>query len=377
MPAQHGEGGIAEHHQHGGGLIWQIGTGYFGCRNEEGRFDEGRFIDVVQANNVRAIEIKLSQGAKPGRGGLLPAAKITPEISRIRAVPMGKDCMSPSSHREFRDVDSMLDFVERLADLTGLPVGIKSAVGESRFWEDLAEQMASTSRGVDFIAVDGGEGGTGAAPLTFSDHVALPFKIGFQRVYQPFVRAGLHHQVVFMGAGKLGFPHSAMLAMAMGCDAIYVAREAMLAIGCIQAQKCHSGHCPTGVATQSKWLMKGLDPTHKSARLANYIVTLRKEMLQLAHACGVVHPGLAPTDQFEILDECFQARRIDDVFTLLATTLCPRKRSERRSPKSCAARRPGRNKTRFTPGRPPWTTREVKSLHARCATLRSCRLTAR
>lgn len=311
-----GEGGVAPHHDHGGGLIWQIGAGYFGCRDERGRFDEQQFQKVVQTHNVKAIEIKLSQGAKPGRGGLLPAAKITAEIARIRAVPMGQDCISPSSHREFNDVDSMLDFVERLAELSGLPVGIKSAVGEGAFWEELAERMAREDRGVDYVAIDGGEGGTGAAPLTFSDHVALPFKIGFCRVYQAFVRAGIHHDVVFMGAGKLGFPETAMAAMALGCDSIYLARESMLAIGCIQAQKCHSGHCPAGVATQNQWLMAGLDPTHKGARLANYMVTLRKEMMQLARACGNVHPALVPTSHFEILNECFHSRSLDEVFQI-------------------------------------------------------------
>ncbi len=158
-----GEGGISPYHQQGGELIWQIGTGYFGCRDHGGKFDLQKFLDCVGANPVRAIEIKLSQGAKPGLGGLLPAAKITPEISRIRHVPLGRDCASPNSHNAFHDIDSMLDFVELLADKTGLPVGIKSAVGESAFWRQLADAMSKTDRGVDFITIDGGEGGTGAA----------------------------------------------------------------------------------------------------------------------------------------------------------------------------------------------------------------------
>jgi glutamate synthase (ferredoxin) len=300
-----GEGSVSPHHKHGGQLIWQIGTGYFGCRTEDGRFDERKFLDVVAENNVRAIEIKLSQGAKPGLGGMLPAAKITREISEIRGIPMGKDCVSPSSHREFSDVDSMLDFVERLADKTGLPVGIKSAVGETQFWKDLAREMANTPRGVDFITVDGGEGGTGAAPLTFSDYVALPFKLGFSKVYREFIEAGLTDQVVFIGSGKLGFPETALMAIALGCDMVNVGREAMLSVGCIQALKCHTGHCPTGVATQSKWLMSGLDPTFKAARLANYVVTLRKELLQLCRACGQPHPAFVTTEHLEVLDDHF------------------------------------------------------------------------
>ncbi len=309
-----GEGGISPYHQNGGELVWQIGTGYFGCRDENGHFDIERFTDVVAAHPVRAIEIKLSQGAKPGLGGRLPASKITPEIAEIRGIPLGKDCNSPSSHREFHDVDSMLDFVELLADRSGLPVGIKSAVGEIDFWKDLVRLMTTTNRGVDFVAIDGGEGGTGAAPLAFSDFVALPFKLAFTRVYREFVQGDAHHNVVFIGSGKLGFPETALLAMACGCDLINVGREAMLSIGCIQALKCHTGHCPTGVATQNKWLMKGLDPRLKSARMANYVTTLRKELLQLSRACGVPHPALLTTDHFEILDENFGAVSATECF---------------------------------------------------------------
>ena len=296
-----GEGGIGEHHQHGGELIWQIGTGYFGCRNADGKFDLARFLENVDKNQVRAIEIKLSQGAKPGQGGVLPAAKITPEISRIRGIPMGQDCLSPSSHSAFADVDAMLDFVEMLASESGLPVGIKSAVGQMHFWEDLAARMENTQRMVDFIAIDGGEGGTGAAPLVFSDHVALPFKLGFSRVQQTMARHNLHDKIVFIGSGRLGFPETALFAFGLGCDMINVGREPMLAIGCIQAQKCHDGSCPTGVATQNKWLMRGLVPEDKGPRLANYIVTLRKELTKLSAACGVVHPAMITTDHFEIL----------------------------------------------------------------------------
>ena len=303
-----GEGGVSSYHQRGGELIWQIGTGYFGCRNKDGRFDMSRFLDVVAASPIRAIEIKLSQGAKPGRGGLLPAAKITPEIAKIRGIPARQDCASPASHAEFQDVSGLLNFVERLADESGLPVGIKSAVGQMRFWKELVDQMDRTDRGVDFITIDGGEGGTGAAPLVFSDHVALPFKLAMSDVYRLFVQAELHDRVVFIGSGKLGFPEAALFAFGLGCDMINVGREAMLAIGCIQAQRCHTGHCPTGVATQNRWLMSGLDPTHKASRFANYVITLRKELLQLSRACGVTHPSLVSMDHFEILDECFVAR---------------------------------------------------------------------
>ena len=310
-----GEGGISVHHQHGGDLILQIGTGYFGCRDSDGKFSMAELLQTVEANpTVKAIEIKLSQGAKPGIGGLLPKEKITEEIAAARGIPRDRDCASPACHSAFHDADSMLDFVEDIASKTGLPVGIKSAVGQLDFWHDLAELMTDGKRGVDFIAIDGAEGGTGAAPLVFSDHVALPFKLAFTRVYSIFHHAELAEKVIFIGAAKLGFPMNALFAFGLGCDMISVAREAMLSIGCIQAQRCHTGHCPAGVATHNKWLMRGLDPTLKSARLANYIVTLRHEILKLCHAAGFCHPAFVTTDHFEILDGQLGATSFEKTF---------------------------------------------------------------
>ncbi|MCH9651767.1 MAG: FMN-binding glutamate synthase family protein [Deltaproteobacteria bacterium] len=309
-----GEGGISPHHLHGGDLIWQLGTGYFGARNDQGRFDLDCFREQIEAHPVRAVEVKLSQGAKPGRGGILPGAKVTAEIAAIRRIPQGKSCISPAAHTEFHDADSLLDFVESLADATGRPIGIKSAVGDLEFWKDLAGLMETGNRGVDFIAIDGGEGGTGAAPLAFSDHVSLPFRLGMGRVFPIFAERGLDRKILFMGAGKLGFAENALVAFTLGCDMINIAREAMLAVGCIQAQRCHTGHCPTGVATQNKWLMRGLDPTDKAARFANYVVTLRHEILSLAHAAGHPHPAFLHFDQMDIVDAGNSARTLGEVF---------------------------------------------------------------
>ena len=185
--------------------------------------------------------------------------------------------------------------------MTGLPVGIKSAVGEQPFWQELATRMEATGGGPDFITIDGGEGGTGAAPLSFADHVALPFKMGFSRVYAPFAHTGLNERIVFIGSAKLGMPHTALFAFALGADMVNVGREAMLAIGCIQAQRCHTGRCPTGVATQNPWLVRGLDPEIKAARAANYVRTLRRELRRAdAHLRGVPsvarHPRPARAD---------------------------------------------------------------------------------
>jgi glutamate synthase domain-containing protein 2 len=312
-----GEGGISSYHRRGGELIFQIGTAYFGCRDEEGRFDLARLKDLVEKAPVRALEIKLSQGAKPGLGGVLPAAKVSAEIAAARGVPEGRDCISPSRHAEFSDTDSLLDWVELLAAETGLPVGIKAAVGDLAFWHELTTLMVETDRGIDFVTIDGGEGGTGAAPLIFTDSVSLPFQVGFSRVYSIFAGKGLHERVTFIGGGKLGLPDNAVVAFALGCDMVNVAREAMLAIGCIQAQKCHTDTCPTGVATQNAWLAHGLDPQLKSVRAANYIKTLRRDLVKVAEGCGVEHPGLIDADSVEILDGRTAATTLRDVYDYL------------------------------------------------------------
>ncbi|NMN96619.1 FMN-binding glutamate synthase family protein [Antrihabitans stalactiti] len=309
-----GEGGLSPYHRQGGDLTLQIGTAYFGCRDDKGRFEIEKLKDVVASGPVKAIEIKLSQGAKPGLGGMLPGAKVSAEIAEIRGIPVGKDCASPSRHAEFHDVDSMLDWVELIATETGLPVGIKSAVGNLDFWHDLVAQMSSTDRGVDFITVDGGEGGTGAAPLIFSESVSFPFRVGFTEVYKCFARADLTDKVTFIGSGKLGLPGNAVVAFALGADMVNVGREIMLSIGCVQAQKCHTDTCPTGITTQNKWLARGLDAESKSVRAANYIKTLRRDLLKVSEACGVAHPGLICTDDLDILNGLESATSLRTVY---------------------------------------------------------------
>ncbi len=301
-----GEGGLARHHQQGGELVFQIGTGYFGCRTDDGRFDLAQLKELVERNPVRALEIKLSQGAKPGLGGMLPGAKVTPEIADARGIEVGEDCFSPSRHSAFDDVDSMLDFVEMLAAETGLPVGIKAAVGNLRVWDELVDQMgrgtAETRRGVDFVTIDGGEGGTGAGPMLFSDAVAYPFRVGFTEVYRRFAAAGLTDELTFVGSGKLGIPENAVVAMALGADLLNVGREAMFAVGCIQSQKCHTDKCPTGVATQNPRFTRGLVPENKAPRVANLIAALRRDLIRLSAAVGVVHPGLITPDDIDLMD---------------------------------------------------------------------------
>jgi glutamate synthase domain-containing protein 2 len=293
-----GEGGLSPYHCNGGDVIFHFGTGYFGVRDANGDFSMKKLVQLVKKKPfIKAIEVKLSQGAKPGKGGVLPGAKITKEIAEIRGVEVGKDVLSPPNHSAFSNVTELHEFIEALAENTGLPVGIKAAIGKLDEWQTLANLMVQTGKGPDFITVDGGEGGTGAAPPSFADHVSLPWVYGFSDLYKLFQSKGLTERIVFIGSGKLGFPAKAAMAFAMGADCINVAREAMMSMGCIQAQVCHTNRCPSGVATQNKWLQNGIDPTLKSERLAQYFKTFRKEFVEITHAAGYEHPS-----QFKMSD---------------------------------------------------------------------------
>ena len=296
-----GEGGLSPYHKQGADVIFQIGTGYFGVRDENGNFSLEKLIKLVEENpQIKAIEIKLSQGAKPGKGGVLPASKITEEISEIRHVPMGKDVISPATHTAFEDVEGLLKLIEDIADKTGLPVGIKAAIGKLDAWDKLAKLMVKTHKGPDFIQVDGGEGGTGAAPASFADHVSLPWVYAFSDLYKIFKKHGLTERIVFIGSGKLGLPANGAMAFAMGVDIVNVAREAMLSIGCIQAKSCHTNTCPSGVATQNKWLQSGINVEDKAVRTNFYFKNFRKELLEITHACGYEHPCQLNTEDVDL-----------------------------------------------------------------------------
>jgi glutamate synthase domain-containing protein 2 len=296
-----GEGGLSPYHQQGGDIIFHFGTGYFGVRTEDGNFSMEKMKKLVENNPcIKAIEIKLSQGAKPGKGGVLPGAKITTELAEIRGVEVGKDVLSPATHKAFSNVEELTVLIEAIAKETGLPVGIKGAIGKLDQWEELADFMLKTGKGPDFITVDGGEGGTGAAPPSFADHVSLPWVYGFSSLYRVFLNRNLTDRIVFIGSGKLGFPAKAAMAFAMGVDCINVAREAMMSIGCIQAQVCHTNRCPTGIATQSIWLQKGINVPLKSDRLAQYFNTFRKEFLEITHAAGYEHPSQFTMDDVQV-----------------------------------------------------------------------------
>jgi len=311
-----GEGGLSPYHKQGGDVVFHFGTGYFGVRAKDGNFSMEKMKRLVEENPcIKAIEIKLSQGAKPGKGGVLPGKKITKEIAGIRGVEVGKDVLSPATHKAFSTIPELVDLIESIAEETGLPVGIKGAIGKLDQWTELAELMKKTGKGPDFITVDGGEGGTGAAPPSFADHVSLPFVYGFSSLYKVFQERELNERIVFIGSGKLGFPAKAAMAFAMGIDCINVAREAMMSIGCIQAQVCHTNRCPAGIATQSKWLQAGINVPLKSDRLAQYFNTFKKELLEVTRAAGYEHPAQFTMEDIQVnVDDDYLSSDLKSVY---------------------------------------------------------------
>ncbi|HXE20227.1 MAG TPA: FMN-binding glutamate synthase family protein [Castellaniella sp.] len=288
-----GEGGVSAYHlKHGGDLIWNIGSGYFGCRNDDGSFSEERFADMARRDNIRMIEIKLSQGAKPGHGGVLPGPKVTAEIAAARGVPVGRDCVSPSSHSAFGTPIELMHFIVRLRELSGgKPVGFKLCIGHPWEWFAIAKAMLATGVTPDFIVVDGAEGGTGAAPIEFVDHVGTPLREGLRLVHNTLVGIGLREKVRLGASGKVVSAFDMARIMALGADWCNSARAYMFAIGCIQAQVCHTGRCPTGVTTQDPKRQKALVVADKSIRVANYHANTLKALGELLGAAGLHHPG--------------------------------------------------------------------------------------
>jgi glutamate synthase domain-containing protein 2 len=288
-----GEGGLSRHHrENGGDLIWEIGSGYFGCRNDDGSFDPATFAEQATIDQVKMVEIKLSQGAKPGHGGVLPGAKVTPEIAQARHVPVGVDCVSPSAHSAFSTPIEMMEFIAKLRELCGgKPVGFKLCIGHR--WEFLAMCKAMRETGIhpDFIVVDGGEGGTGAAPVEFSNHVGTPLRAGLAFVQNALVGANLREHIKLGASGKIISAFDMIGAMALGADWCNSARGFMFAVGCIQSRSCHTNRCPVGVATQDRHRQRALVVPNKAERVYQFHRNTVEALSEIIAAAGLNHPS--------------------------------------------------------------------------------------
>lgn len=304
-----GEGAISEFHLQGGDLIWQIGTGYFGCRDEQGRFSEELFAKNAARPQVKMIELKLSQGAKPGHGGILPAAKNTPEIAAIRHVIPHTDVMSPPGHSAFSSPVEMMSFIGKMRTLSGhKPVGFKMCIGDKQEFVDICHAITTTQIIPDFIAIDGAEGGTGASPLEFTDSIGMPLYDALTFVTKTLISFGIKKDIKIIVSGKIITGFDLLKVIALGADACYSARGMMFALGCIQALKCNEDTCPVGVATQNPKLYKGLDVNQKQVRVAQYHQNTIRATIEIMEACG-----------FETLDDVSADkfyRKIDSTTTL-------------------------------------------------------------
>jgi glutamate synthase domain-containing protein 2 len=300
-----GEGSVSDYHIEGGGdLFYQVGPGKFGCRNEDGSFNEDKFREVASRDQIKAVYVKLAQGAKPGKGGVLPREKVTHEIARIRGIKMGEDCHSPNCHAEFNDVPGLMRYVNRVRDLSGgKPTGFKCVLGGEEFIREVARYIGSHDDGPDFIIVDGGEGGTGAAPLSLADHMGISLQEALAISDNVLREEGVRDRVKIIGSGRIITGAHAAIALGLGADLCHIARGFMFALGCIQALQCNTNHCPTGVATQHWWLQRGLDPTDKTVRVASYMKAVHKDVMMIVRALGVEHPNEISRQQMSMIVE--------------------------------------------------------------------------
>ena len=314
-----GEGGVSPYHQkHDGDLVWELGSGYFGARNKDGSFDPDQFADTSQSNQIKMTEIKLSQGAKPGHGGLLPGAKVTEEIAKVRKVEAGQDCLSPRGHSAFSTPMEMLDFAAQMRDLSGgKPVGIKLCVGQLHEVFAIMKAMRKSGITLDFIVVDGAEGGTGAAPLELSNHVGMPLRDGLVHMRNALVGSGLRDKVRLAASGKIYSGWSMAEHLAIGADWCNAARGFMFSIGCIQAQRCDKGTCPTGVTTQDPLRQRGLVPEIQGKRAANFHKATLEALSEITAAVGLEHPRDLMPHHVSLRPEALEAETYDAAFVFL------------------------------------------------------------
>ncbi|MCY4238906.1 MAG: FMN-binding glutamate synthase family protein [Rhodospirillaceae bacterium] len=301
-----GEGGLSPWHVDGDcDIVFQIGTAKYGCRTEDGNLNPARLTELAAHDQVRMFEIKLAQGAKPGKGGILPGAKVTEEIAGIRGIPVGQDSISPNRHLDIANDNQLIDTINRVRDLTGKPVGLKTVIGEPRWLDRFFETIVKRGEGCapDFITVDSADGGTGAAPLPLIDYLGLPIQESLPRVVDKLNEFGLRHRIRVIASGKLITPGPVAWALAAGADFVASARGFMFALGCIQALQCNRNTCPTGITTHQRRLQRGLDPADKAERVWRYHRGVEKEVGIIAHSCGVHDPRMLGRQHCRIVTE--------------------------------------------------------------------------
>ncbi len=311
-----GEGGLAPHHLEGGcDIVFQIGTANYGVRDTEGRLSDEKLAEVAAHEQVRMFELKLSQGAKPGKGGILPAVKVTNEIASIRGIPVHQASISPNRHPDIDSAADLLDVIGRIRDVTGKPVGFKAVIGDFAWLDELCEEIHK--RGVasapDFITVDGGDGGSGAAPMPLMDNVGMVVRESLPLLVDQLISRGLRERIRVITSGKLIVPSEAAWAYCAGADFVTSARGFMFALGCIQAMQCNRNTCPTGVATHNRRLQRGLDPADKSERVARYARTISREIAMIAHSCGVSEPRQLERRHCRIVTETGRSVPLDEI----------------------------------------------------------------
>ncbi|TAJ20745.1 MAG: FMN-binding glutamate synthase family protein [Dehalococcoidia bacterium] len=310
-----GEGGLSPYHLAGGGdVVFQIGPAKYGVRTPDGALDWAKVEEWGRHPQVRAFEVKLSQGAKPGKGGILPGAKVTEEIAAIRGIPVGHASHSPNRFTEFHNVPELIAFVERMKATVPVPVGVKVALGDAGFIDALAAELARSGRGPDYVSVDGAEGGTGAAPLSLSDHMALPLRDAVIEVDDAYRRHGVRDRIVIIAAGRTITGADAAQSLAVGADLVNVARGFLFALGCIQALRCHENTCPSGVATQSKWRQRGLVPVEKAPRVANYARAVQEDLMVVTRAIGLRSPGELRREHLEVVVDVGRRMKASELY---------------------------------------------------------------
>lgn len=301
-----GEGALSPYHLEGGcDIVFQIGTAKYGVRDEHGQLSDKKLKDIAAHEQVKMFEIKMSQGAKPGKGGILPGEKITEEIAAIRGIPVGEDSISPNGHPDIRNIDELLDMIARVREVTGKPVGFKAVIGTSEWIEALCQKVHE--RGIesapDFITIDSADGGTGAAPQSLMDYMGTPLKRSLPKVINILISYNLKERIKVICSGKMINPSDVATALCMGADFIVSARGFMFALGCIQALQCNKNTCPTGITTHNPKLQKGLIPSNKAERVANFVKNMKKEVGIIAHSCGVVEPRKLTSSHAELINE--------------------------------------------------------------------------